>query len=179
MTQTARTYGQSLYELARDEGLDSQLLTQLRMLTQLLRENRDYVQLLQLPSLPKPERCRIVDESLHGQVHPYLLSFVKILVENGTVDQLPGCEEQFRALYHHDHGILEVTAVTASALDDGLQKQLLSKLCAVTGKKVELSCRLDPAVLGGVRLEMDGKRLDGTVQTRLKELRERLREADL
>lgn len=179
MTETARTYGQALYELARDEGLDSQLLTELSVVARLLRENRDYVGLLSLPSLSKQERCQIADESLRGQVHPYLLNFVKILVENGTVDQLPGCEEQFRAQYHSDHGILEVTAVTAAPLDDGLRQKLLSKLSAVTGKQVELKTRVDAAVLGGVRLEMDGRRLDGTVEHRLKELRERLRETVL
>ena len=40
-----------------------------------------------------------------------------------------------------------------------------------TGKTVELVCRVDPAVLGGVRLDYDGKRVDGTVANRLDTIR--------
>ena len=45
--------------------------------------------------------------------------------------------------------------------------RLTEKLGKLTGKTIDLSCRIDPAVLGGVRLDYDGKRVDGTVQGRL------------
>ena len=41
------------------------------------------------------------------------------------------------------------------------------KLEQLTGKTIDLSCRVDPAVMGGVRLDYDGKRVDGTVRSRL------------
>ena len=45
--------------------------------------------------------------------------------------------------------------------------QYVDKLEAITGKRIELSNKVDPACLGGVRLDYDGKRVDGTVKTRL------------
>ena len=51
---------------------------------------------------------------------------------------------------------------------------LRAKLAALTGKTIALSSRVDPACLGGVRLEVGGTQLDGTVQNRLDALRRRL-----
>ncbi len=96
MTQTARTYGAALYELARDEGLSGDIFAQLQMTAGLLRENPDYMRLLSLPSVPKAERCAALDKSFGGRVHEYLLSFMKLLVERGSVGELYGCEETFR-----------------------------------------------------------------------------------
>ena len=175
MTETARTYGESLYELARDESLDTRIFGELRMAAGILKENPEYEALLSLPSVPKQERCAALDESFGGRVHPYLLNFMKILVENGTIRQLSGCEQAFRRRYNADHGILEVTAVTAVPLSDALREKLRSRLQEKTGKTIELSTRVDKSVLGGVRLEMDGKRLDGTVKNRLDELQASLR----
>lgn len=179
MTQTAQTYGESLYELARDEGLGAQVLEELQGVAALLRENPDYLALLSLPSLPKKERCAVLDESLRDRVHPYLLNFLKILVENGTIRQVFGCEEAFRRRYDEDNGILEATAVTAGPLDAALLEKLRARLEAKTGKTVRLETRVDPAVLGGVRLELEGERLDGTVRGRLREMQAILRDTVL
>ena len=167
MTPMAKTYGEALYALARDEQLDQRILEELEMTAGLFRENPDYVHLLSLPSLPKQERCAMVDESFRDRVHPYLLNFLKILVERGAPAELSGCAEAYRRRYHEDHGILEVTAVTAVPLDEALSGKLHQKLEEKTGKTVVLNTRVEPDVLGGVRLEMEGRRLDGTVRSRL------------
>ena len=53
-------------------------------------------------------------------------------------------------------------------------EKLLAKLAALTGKTVTLKEKVDPSVLGGLRLDMDGKRLDGTVQRRLETMRDEI-----
>lgn len=179
MTKTARTYGEALYELAKDEGLDHEILAQMETVVGLFGENPRYVDLLSLPSVPKQERCAILDESLRDSIHPYLLNFLKILVEHGTIRQLPGCAEAYRLRYNDDQGILEVTAVTAVPLDDGLREKLHSRLEAKTGKRIRLHTKVEPAVLGGVRLETEGLRLDGTVRSRLDDIQSLLRSAVL
>ena len=175
MTKTARTYGEALYELAREEGVDDEILAQLEMTVGFFAENPQYPRLLSLPSLPKKERCAVLDESLRDSVHPYLLNFLKILVEHGTIRILSGCEEAYRLRYNDDHGILEVTAVTAVPLDEQLEEKLHSRLEQKTGKRIRLRTKVDPAVLGGVRLETEGLRLDGTIRSRLDDIQTLLR----
>jgi F-type H+-transporting ATPase subunit delta len=57
------------------------------------------------------------------------------------------------------------------ALTAAQQKRLSEKLSAITGKRIELDLRVDPQVLGGIRLDYDGNRLDDTVAHRLDAIR--------
>ena len=175
MTDAANVYGQALYELARDEGLASRILGELNVLKTSFSQEPGFVQLLAAPSVPKQERCQILDSSLRSQVHPYVLNFLKILTEKGYIRHFIGCCDAFKRQYNQDNGILEVTAVTAGPLSDELRQKLQTKLSAISGKTIDLTCRVDPSTLGGVRLDWDGKQLDGTVRRRLDDIRDILR----
>ena len=174
MTEVGNVYGQSLYELAKDEGLSREIGEQLTVLQKSFGEEPDFVRLLSNPSLSKPERCRILDTSFRGSVHPYVLNFMKILTERGYIRHFSDCCGAFSELYNRDNGILKVTAVTAVALTPAQEEKLTEKLSQITGKTIALHNRIDPAVLGGVRLDYDGQRLDDTVSHRLDAIRELL-----
>ena len=172
MTEAANVYGQALYELARDEGLALRILGELNVLNASFAQEPVFVQLLASPTVPKQERCQIIDSSLRSQVHPYVLNFLKILTEKGYIRHFDRCCIAFKRQYNQANGIMEVTAVTSAPLSDALRQKLEAKLSTVTGKTIDLSCRVDPGILGGVRLDWDGKQLDGTVRRRLDDIRD-------
>ena len=90
MTETARMYGGSLYDLAAEEGLEARILGELDEAVALFKANPDYLHLLSTPSIPKKERCGLLDEALRDQVHLYVLNFLKILCEKGTLREQIG-----------------------------------------------------------------------------------------
>ena len=171
MTGVANNYGGALYDLAKEEGLSQRILEEITALSESFTQEPGFIQLLSTPSIPKTERCQIIDSSFRGKLHPYVLNFLKILTERGYVREFTGCCQVYRKQYNQDNGILPVTAVTALALDETLQKKLADKLAQVTGKTIDLKNRVDPQTLGGVRLDFDGKQLDGTVRRRLDDIR--------
>ena len=171
MTETARMYGGSLYDLAAEEGLETRILGELEQAAQLLKANPDYLRLLSTPSIAKKDRCGLLDEALRGQVHLYVLNFLKILCEKGTLRELSGCARAYRLRYNQAHGILEATATSAVPMTAQQTQALHAKLEKLTGKTIDLKTKVDPGVLGGIRLDMEGTELDGTVQNRLAALR--------
>ncbi len=174
MTQVGTVYGSALYELAKEEALSAQIRQQLLLLRQCFQAEPDYLRLLSAHNLTKDERCRILDDGFRDRVHIYLLNFLKILTEKGYIRHFPDCCEAYLQRYNADNGILPVTAVTAAALTPAQAEKLKQKLHQITGKQIDLHFRLDPKVLGGVRLDYDGQRLDDTVSHRLNAIRERL-----
>ena len=174
MTEVGNVYGEALYTLARDEGLSKAILEQLRVLDRSFQQEPDFLRLLAAPNLPKAERCRILDDSFRGQIEPYILNFLKILTEKGYMRHFSSCVEAYRDLYNLDNGILPVTAVSAVPLNGQQLAALTEKLNRITGKHVELENKLDPAVLGGLRLDYDGKRIDDTVSHRMDAIRNML-----
>ena len=67
MTETARAYASALYGLAREEGAEEELLSQLRTASRLLEENPDYETLLSTPSILKEDRCALLDETAFAE----------------------------------------------------------------------------------------------------------------
>ena len=175
MTDAANQYGHALYELAQEENLVPRILSELETLQEICRSEPNFPVLLSTPSIPKDERCQILDTVLKDKVHPYLLNFMKILTEKGYMKQFSGCCRVFRQCHNVDAGILEVTAVTSVPLSDALRQKLTEKLSSVTGKTIDLTCKVDSACLGGVRLDFDGKQVDGTVRRRLEDVRSLLK----
>ncbi len=167
MTRIAETYAEGLYSLAKEEGLTEVILSQLKVLDQSFREEPEFVKLLAMPNVPKQERVGIIDESFRGRVEPYVLNFIKILTEKGYIRHFSDCYSSFHERYNEDNNILTVRAVTAVPMTENQMSALKSKLQTLTGKNVELSCRIDETLLGGVRLDYDGKRVDGTIKSRL------------
>ena len=170
MTQIANAYAKGFYDLAREEGLTATVLEQLWVLQTAFAGEPMFCRLLSTPSLSKEERLSVVDNSFRNKVHPYVLNFLKILTERGYFAHFSDCCKAFRELYNDDHGILPVKAVTAVALTSAQAEKLTAKLSAITGKTVELINKCDPDCLGGVCLDYDGKRVDGTVKKRLEDM---------
>ena len=175
MTEVGSVYGESLYSLAKDEQLAKSIGEQLRTLQQCFQSEPDFIRLLSSPNLTKAERCQILDDSFRGKVHIYVLNFLKILTEKGYVRHFDNCCDAFTRLYNEDNGILSVTAVTAVALSSAQSEKLTAKLSRLTGKEIHLRNRIDPTILGGMRLDYDGRRLDDTVAHRLDTIRDRLK----
>ena len=167
MTKTAKTYGDALFTLAKDEGLQERILQDLALAVQIFRDNPDYLRLLREPSIKKAERLGLLEEAWKASLHPYTLNFLKLLCENGTLGLLSECEQAYHDCYNRENGILAVRAVCAAPLKDELRRKLCDKLAEKTGKRIELRVEVDEALIGGMRLEMGGQELDGSVRHHL------------
>ena len=171
----AVVYGQGLYALAKEEGLEEAILQELELLKIAFADQPDFLKLLSSANVPKEERLEIIDSSFRGKAQPYVLNFLKLLTEKGYIVRFTDCCEAYRNQYNEDRGILQVRAVSAVALTEGQRRQLAEKLAAITGKTIDLVCKEDKSVLGGIRLNYGGIQVDGTVQNRLQAMERQLK----
>ena len=174
MTEVGNVYGESLYELAKEENLTKLIGEQLTVLQLSFRQEPDFIRLLSSPNLTKAERCQILDDSFRDKVHAYVLNFLKILTEKGYMRYFSDCCDAYTEHFDQDNGILRVNAVSAVELTAQQKDKLTQKLSRITGKEVALRTRIDPRVLGGIRLDYDGQRLDDTVSHRMDAIRDLL-----
>ena len=179
MTTATSLYGQSLYDLAAEEGLSEEILNQMETVDSIFKENPDYITLLLEPSIPRRERLDLLGEAFKDQLHPYLLNFLMILLENSLLRGYSACCRTYRSAYNKDHGIAEATVTSAIALSGAQADSLKAKLEEISGKTVLLRQKVDSGVLGGLRVEIEGKLLDGTVMGRLYDLRKKVSETVL
>ncbi len=176
MTQTARVYGGSLYDLAAEEKLTDVLLHQTKEVCEIFRANPEYLRLLAEPSIPLDERKGLIETAFGTQAERYLVNFIKLLCEKGLLGEFFGCCEEFARRYNVEHGIAVAVVTSAVALTEAQAKALKDKLEKISGKKITLVQNLDASVVAGLRVEIEGKQLDGTVQGRLSGISRKLSE---
>ena len=179
MTRTAKLYGGSLYDLAREESIEKDILEQLQEVRDIFRENPDYIRLLSEPSIPLKERCALVDESLGADAHKYLVSFIKLLAEKGHLGEFSMCCDVFEERYDADNDIRKAVVTSAAPLSESQKDALKQQLEKLSGKTVVMELKVDSSLVGGIRVMMDGRVMDGTISGRMKELSRRISEVTL
>ena len=177
MTGLAREYGEGLYELARDEDLGLLIFEQMDDISALLKQQPQFIRLLCSRAVERSARLKIIDDTFGNRVHPYVTNFMKLLVEREHFDAFLLCAQWFHQRYNEDSGIVEAFVTSAVPLNEDEMTALRVKLAHISGRQVKLITAVDPSLIGGVRVEMDGRRYDNTIQDRLGRLRRSLTQA--
>ena len=175
MTKTGKLYGDSLYELALERdvtqsGYTRELLSELGAVKALFVQNPDYIRLLQEPSIPRKTRLGLIDQAFGTQADEYLVNFLKLLCEEELLSEFSGCEEEYRQRFQKDNNIAEAHVVSAVALSEEQKAALKAKLEEVWKKEIILVTKTDPSLMGGMKVEIEGRQLDGSVRSRLERL---------
>ncbi len=167
MSGGTESYGIALFDLAQAEGLDKQIMQQLDVLEESFQQEPEFLRLLSAHEISKQERCQILENSFGEKLHPYVLNTLKLLTEKGGIRHFDSCCKAYRQRYQAYHGILPVRVCTAAALTPEQADRLARKLRQLTGKTVLLEQKLQPSLLGGIRLEYGGVQLEDTLRQRL------------
>lgn len=176
MTKTAELYGGSLYDLAVEEKNSAAMMEELTGIQEIFKENPEYMRLLSEPSIPRAERLSLIDQAFDGQVHPYVNNFLKVLCEEGLIRELYSCIAQFRSRFYEDQNIAEAVVISAVPLSEKQISALKTKLEKLSGKTIILQQKIDAGVIGGLRVEVDGKQFDGTLENRISTVRRKVTE---
>ncbi len=174
----SREYATALYSLAVEEKCSERIFHELEDVSRIFEQNPEFSRLLMNPRLGATERAAAIGDVFGGKVDKNLLNALKLLAEKRRCDCVPKCYEVYKRLWCEDNGVLPVKAVSAVKLSDEQLERLSRKLEAQTGKKVLVECRVDPACIGGIRLEYGGKRFDASVRGRLEGLSRAIKSAD-
>lgn len=171
----AAAYGKALFELAQEAGEDERVRQELALVRRALREQPQYVTLLDTPAVQTAEKLGLLQQAF-GNTQPMLRNFLCLLCEKRAFYRFFACADAFDACYDEAHELLRATAITAVPMLERQKTALREKLERITGKTVELTCRTDASLLGGVTLRYGGVQLDDSIRARLDKLRRSLSE---
>ena len=172
MTDMSKSYADALFSLALETNTVLETLTALREMRDGIADTEGALDLLASPSIPKDERCAVLEKAF-GDVQPaHVMSFVAVLVQHGHIRELDDCLEAYTQL-HNEHCRLSTAWVTSAvALTEGEKAELTEKLSRCFNRTIRLECAVDPSLLGGLVVRVDGKVIDGSLKHKLQEIKE-------
>ena len=174
MSAIGNEYGNAMFLLAKEEGKLDEVAAALLAVDELFRNNPQYVDFLETPSIPLEERLGAVRAAFDGRCPECVSDFICLLIERGYGRFFSDCAESFELEYNREFDIAVAEVISAKPLSTAERQALRDKLQRSTGKIVNLRCRQDPSIVGGLVVKIDGRLYDGSIRSRITEIQEEM-----
>jgi F-type H+-transporting ATPase subunit delta len=119
------------------------------------------------PNVPAARVAGLFISILAGKLSGELENFVRVLAENGRLEVLADIRTQFEALKNAREGTVEAEIHTAFEMEPAQVDDLVARLAKKTGRKVKARVSVDKALIGGVKVVIGDKVIDGSVRAQL------------
>jgi F-type H+-transporting ATPase subunit delta len=176
MEELAQVYANALFEVASENDVTDDVREQLGQFADELDENRDLQIFLFSPYFSSQEKKDGIRKIVEGADERFL-NFLELLAERHRMPALFRIRRAYDALWREENKLLPVTVTSAVELDEGLVEGLGKRIEEQTGKKVELTSKVDSDVLGGLVLQVGNMVLDASIRNRLEQLRKQVAKA--
>ena len=171
-------YAQALFDLASDTDQVDAVERDLRQLKQMHAESRDLRRLLESPGFSADDRSRALNAVAEAaQFTPTTRKFLGLLAANRRVTALPAVIDAYMRLAADRRGTVAAEVTTAVALTETQASGVRAALRQALGKDPEITTRVDPAILGGMRVKVGSRLFDASLKSRLDQLKFALKRA--
>jgi F-type H+-transporting ATPase subunit delta len=170
----ARPYAEAVFKLADAGGSLAIWLEMLRALAAVAAEPRVRAAIGD-PSLSDAKLAGLFISILAGKLNGDAENLLRVLAENGRLELLPEIRSQFEALKNEREGVVEAEVYSAFELTEAQVADLVQRLEKKTGRKVKARVQLDQTLIGGVKVVLGDKVIDGSARAQLAALESALK----
>ena len=170
----ANRYAEALFQLSEEENITKEIYNELHDVVEVIKNNKELDNVLKSPLVAKNEKTQLIEALFNNKINNNLKNFLKILVEKGRISSLKSIELTFKELLNDKHNIIEGTVISAIALTEKQVKEFEEKLSKKYNKNVTLENEVDQSILGGVLVRLGNTQIDGSVKTRLNNIKDQL-----
>ncbi|MGN1415019.1 MAG: ATP synthase F1 subunit delta [Anaerovoracaceae bacterium] len=169
-TFVAKTYGEALFEAAGERGKQTEILEEVLCLAQLLETSPELQAFLRNPTIPAEEKKQFVESALHEVFSEEMILFLFVLIHKDRIWHLGRIARYYKMLYERQRAESTGKIYSAVPLSIAQVSAFEEAVSALLRKKVRLERCMDPALVGGVIIQVDGKCIDRSVKGELEQL---------
>jgi len=170
----AKRYAQALYEVASAEGLEDRIGADLAQVGNMWRQLPKLSRFLAHPLIGLEAKERLLEE-LGGELHPYTLNLLRLLVRKGRAELVPAIEGAYLSAAEEVGKLVHVVLRTAREVPPEELEELKGRLEETLNRPVALTVEEAPELLAGGELAIRGRKLDASARGRLARLAAGLR----
>lgn len=172
MTSVARRYAKAIYELAAQDKLEERVGKELTDAASMWSESAELRMIFENPRVSSDIRKKtLTDIATRSAFAPLTKNSLSLLVDRGRIGELPAIARSYQSFSDEYGGSIKAEIVSATDLPEAYFLELTRSLEKVTGKKVKVEKRVDPALIGGIVAKVGDKIFDGSIRNRLDELK--------
>jgi ATP synthase F1 delta subunit len=173
MEEIAAVYSRSLFEVAREQDRLDSIREQLGQFADALDQSRDLAIFFFSPYFSTQEKKDGLARAVDG-ADEALTNFLELLIEKHRMPAIFRIRRQYDELWEEENRLLPVQVTSAVELDESTVKGIGERIGERTGRRVELTTRVEPDILGGIVLQVGNSILDASIRNRLEQLRKQV-----
>lgn len=167
-----KRYALALYEIAEEKGKVEEYIEQFKMICDIVDENHDFREVIKHPQISTVKKKEVFTNIFKDKIDEDILSFLLILIEKNRIMFLSEKLKEMEKIYLERKNTLRATVTTAVPMLDEEKESLKSKLQEQYNKTIIMQNIVDKGILGGVYVRVGNDVIDGTVKSRLQEMKD-------
>lgn len=172
-TKAASRYAKALLELAIENNQVDTVLDDMKYLSVVSADSREFQLLVQSPIINSDKKIAVFRE-LFGQFQEISSKFIELITKKRREGLLSEIASSYEDQVNRYKGITPLTIISAAPLSETTKSKLLSKVQGLVPGTLEVTEKIDPALIGGFIVRMDDKQIDASVASQLDNLKQRL-----
>ena len=177
-TDVGERYAQALFELAKGQGDAGAVEADLKSLKAMRAESADLRTLIGSAVIDAEAKGRCLAAIADAaQFAPTTRKFLGLVAANRRASAIPAMITSFEKLAADDRGAVSAEVTTALPLTEAQSKALAASLRTALGKDPEIETKVDPAILGGLKVRVGSRLYDASLKSRLDSLKFALKRA--
>jgi F-type H+-transporting ATPase subunit delta len=172
--EVGRLYAEAILHVAEEGGQAESLLEELNGLVEYLDRNPEFEGFLASPLIEEGPHAQVIEDAFRGKASDLLVDSLLVINRKGRLSALRAIAVAYRAALRNLRGWMDVHVRTAVPLTEPLRARLNQVLAASTSRRPTLIEKVDPALIGGLVIEVEGRKVDASVASRLHDLSEAL-----
>lgn len=171
----ARRYARAVIDLGTSAGNLDKMGSDLRSLAKAMHDSAELQTVLTNPAIRRGDRRRVIDGLLQRiGAQPQTKNLVYLLLDGERLSSVPAISREVDTMIQARSGRVSAEIVSAQPLDAAQLQQITVALEKLSGKKVDVTKREDPELLGGVVAKVGDVVYDGSLRTQLRSIRDEL-----
>jgi F-type H+-transporting ATPase subunit delta len=178
MSEAGQRYAKALFDLASETGALRAVEADMTSLSLALAESADLRRLLDSPTFSVADKARgLAAIAAKAKFNAVTAKFLGLLAANGRSADLNVAIAAFQAMAARARGAVSAEVISASPLTAAQAKGVAAALRTALGKDPEVTTRVDPALLGGLKVRVGSRLFDASLKSKLDSLKFALKRA--
>ncbi len=174
LNDVARVYASSLFEIAKEKNIISQVEEDLRVVSQVLTEEADFKSYIYAPGITIEAKKSFLNKVFAGNISENTLNLLNLLIDNDRQDSISGIYEAFVELGDEHNNRERITIITQASLDESLIASIKSQIGEKLNKEIIVTEKVDESILGGIIIKIGDLVIDGSLSKGLKNIKRNL-----
>jgi F-type H+-transporting ATPase subunit delta len=171
-----KRYALALYQLAGELKQLDRVFDDMQIVAQTCLDSKELMRALASPIIRDTKKGKILNEIFSSSICELSQKFINLVLFQNREVSLPAIAIEFIHLVKEFKGIKTALLTSAQPLDEATRAKIIARLKEQTGCEVELVEKIDPDILGGFTLSLEGQLLDASIKNTMHRLRQEFNE---